>query len=84
VVGFGKGRGGVFLNGFYFLNFLFLQKLHSYREVKLFPDLSQLADHSIPEGSRVGTRPSQTGQGRGAPSLAVETKSRKKRETPRS
>lgn len=67
--------------GFGFDFFLFLQKLYSYREVKQFPDFRQIADHPAPGGSRAGARRGQSGQARAAPSWAVWTESRRRRET---
>lgn len=69
-----------FWKGFCSLNFLFFQKFYSYREMKQFPDLRQLADCPIPEGSQVGAKSGQTGQVRAAPSLAVQGDKEKERE----
>lgn len=48
--------------------------------MKQFPDLRQLADCPVPEGSRVGARSGQTGQVRAAPSLAVQSDKEKERQ----
>lgn len=48
--------------------------------MKQFPDLRQLADCPVPEGSRVGAKSGQTGQVRAAPSLAVQGDKEKERE----
>lgn len=49
--------------------------------MKQFPDLRQLADCPIPEGSQVGAKSGQTGQVRAAPSLAVQGDKEKEGET---